>query len=579
MSVDLHDRPSLATPEAPAGAAALGVRDLVVGLRRPPARRGRSVESEAVPIVRGVSLDVPAGEVVGLVGESGSGKTLTALAVAGLLPAGVEVWSGHVDVAGRDVRALAPRERRAHLASHVGVVFQNPTPALNPRLRIGRQVAEALPAGISRRAARDEVARLLRDVGITDVDKTARAFPHELSGGLNQRVVIAMALARSPRLLVADEPTTALDVSVQAQVLDLLDDLRERHGLGVLLVSHDIGVVADRTHRVHVMSEGVVVESGPTREVLERPRHEYTQRLLAAVPSRLERAHARPAVTVSDGPGTADATGASADGAAAGTAPQLVVRDLRRAFALRGAAGRTRHVALDGVDLAIPAGAALGLVGESGSGKTTLARIVVGLEHADSGSVEFEGVDLTRQDRAQRRAWRRDVQYVFQDPYGSLDPRLTVAQTLREPLELTLGLGRREAERAVVDLLDEVELPRAFAQRLPSELSGGQRQRVGIARALATRPRLVVADEPVSALDLSVQARILRLLERLRAERGLTYLFISHDLGVVRFLCDDVVVLRSGRIVEQGRTQDVLDDPQHPYTRALVAAVPGRGTA
>ncbi|UJP39461.1 dipeptide ABC transporter ATP-binding protein [Cellulomonas palmilytica] len=566
MSVDLHDRPSLATLEArPTGTAALAVRDLVVGLERPAARRGAAGrDSEPVPIVRGVSLDVPAGSVVGLVGESGSGKTLTALAVAGLLPAGVEVWSGGVDVVGRDVRALAPRDRRAHLAAHVGVVFQNPTPALNPRLRIGRQVAEALPAGTPRRAAREQVAQLLRDVGIDDVAKTAHAFPHELSGGLNQRVVIAMALARSPRLLIADEPTTALDVSVQAQVLDLLDDLRERHGLGVLLVSHDIGVIADRTHHVHVMSQGVVVESGPTRDVLERPQHEYTQRLLAAVPSRLERARVTPRAS---------------SPAADEVAPQLVVRDLRRAFALRGAHGRTRHVALDGVDLTIRQGAALGLVGESGSGKTTLARIVVGLERADSGTVEHDGLDATRLDRAQRRAWRRDVQYVFQDPYGSLDPRLTVAQTLREPLELTLGLSRREAERQVADLLDEVELPRAFAQRLPGELSGGQRQRVGIARALATRPRLVVADEPVSALDLSVQARILRLLERLRAERGLTYLFISHDLGVGRFLCDDVVVLRAGRIVEQGRTRDVLDDPQHPYTRALVAAVPGQGTA
>jgi len=540
---------SLVLDAPPVTAVTLTVRGLTVGLTGRPE-----------PLVHGVDLDVREGETVGIVGESGSGKTLTALAVAGLLPWGIEVRGGDVEVGGRSVLDLPERAARTHLADHLGVVFQNPTPSLNPRLRISTQVIEALPAGTGRAEARERAADLLRLVGIDDVHKTLHAFPHELSGGLNQRVVIALALARSPRLLVADEPTTALDVSVQAQVLDLIDGLKERLGLGVLLVSHDIGVIADRTDRVHVMSAGRIVESGPTAQVLGNPQHEYTRRLLAAVPSRLvrERVPEPPAVST----------------------PQVSVRDLRRAFVVRGANGRRRHVALDGVDLDVARGQALGIVGESGSGKTTLARILVGLETADSGSVQFEGTDLRSFDRAQRTRWRREVQYVFQDPYGSLDPRLTVGQTLREPLELNhVDIARRDVSARIDSLLDEVELPRGFRDRLPSELSGGQRQRVGIARALASDPSLVVADEPVSALDLSVQARILQLLARLRAERGLTYLFISHDLGVVRYLCDDVLVLRDGVVVERGRTDAVLEHPEHPYTQALVAAVPGRSHA
>ena len=532
----------------------LRVTGLTIGLD--PAR---SPLSGAAPLVRDVSLSVPAGRSVGLVGESGSGKTLTALAVAGLLPPAIRVESGTVGLAGHDVLGLPPRQAREHLSATVGVVFQNPTPSLNPRMRIVKQLREALPARTPRRAARERIAELLRLVGITDIAKTLAAFPHELSGGLNQRVVIAMALARDPKLLIADEPTTALDVSVQAQVLDLVDELRDRLGLGVLLVSHDIGIIADRTDDVYVMSDGVIVESGPTREVLRDPQHEYTKQLLAATPSRLEpvRLKAKPA---DDTPPA-----------------QLTLRDVRRGFVVRGSTGRVRHIALDGVDLTLTRGQAMGLVGESGSGKTTLARIVVGLDRADTGQVHYDGIPLHAMDRTQRRRWRREVQYIFQDPYSSLDPRLTVAQTLREPLELNHdGLSRAKVSRRIDALLDEVELPRGFRERHPSELSGGQRQRVGIARALASEPKLVIADEPVSALDLSVQERILRLLARLRAERDLTYLFISHDLAVVRYLCDDIVVLRHGRVVERGHTTDVLQRPEHPYTRALVDAIPGR---
>ncbi|MFI5914501.1 dipeptide ABC transporter ATP-binding protein [Dactylosporangium sp. NPDC051541] len=505
----------------------LDVRDLSIGL-----------ESNPAVLVDRVSLRLAAGRTVGLVGESGSGKTLTAMAVAGLLPPAVRITGGTVTVAGRDVRGLTERSAREHVAAHVGVVFQHPTPSLNPRLRIVKQLVEALPPGTPRAERRERAGELLRTVGIQEVPKTLKAFPHELSGGLNQRVVIAMALARSPKLLIADEPTTALDVSVQAQVLDLIDELRAKLGLAVLLVSHDIGVIADRTDDVYVMSDGAIVESGPTAEVLALPQHDYTRQLLDAQPGRLPpvRATAPP-----EGP------------------PRLEVRNVRRAFG--------RHTALDGVDLTLHRGQALGLVGESGSGKTTLARIIVGLERADSGTVTPLG----------GRQWRREVQYIFQDPYSSLDPRLTVAQTLREPLELNhVGVARADIPGRIDALLDEVELPRGFRDRLPSELSGGQRQRVGIARALASEPSLIVADEPVSALDLSVQARILRLLARLRAEHGLTYLFISHDLAVVRYLCDDVVVLRAGRVVEHGPTDEVLERPAHPYTRSLLDAIPGR---
>ncbi|WP_109525793.1 MULTISPECIES: dipeptide ABC transporter ATP-binding protein [Nocardia] len=514
-------------------------------------------------VVDGVSLSVHAGETVGLVGESGSGKTMTALGLAGLLPRGAAVDSGRITLSGIDLAALTDRRRARVRAERLGVVFQNPTASLNPRLTIATQLLEALPRTAGSRARRRaRAAELLGRVGITEVGKTLGAFPHELSGGLNQRVVIALALARDPALLIADEPTTALDVSVQAQVLDLIDRLKDELGLGVLLVSHDIGVIGDRTDRVHVMSQGRIVESGPTRRVLHAPEHEYTRELLAATPALLRRAPAEPVKTTAE--------------------PLVRVCDVRRAFpvAVPGRLRKARHVALHGVSLDIPSGAAVGIVGESGSGKTTLARQIVGLDRPDDGMIEYDGVPPDRLDREAARRWRRAVQYVFQDPYGALDPRLTVERSIAEPLELNgVDLSGTTVPDRVRELLGEVELPPSFARRLPRELSGGQLQRVVIARALANDPRLVVADEPVSALDLSVQARILRLLERLRRERGLTLVFISHDLAVVRFLCDHVVVMERGRIVESGPTEQIYTAPAHPYTRALLAAVPGTSIA
>lgn len=531
----------------------LEIRDLNISVRQGEDRS---------PVVRGVSLDVYAGETVGIVGESGSGKTMTALGLVDLLPRAARIDSGRIVLGGLDVTALDPRARRRALSADVGVVFQNPTASLNPRLTMSTQLVEALPRSFgTTRARRARAAELLYAVGIPDVAKTLSAFPHELSGGLNQRVVIALALARTPKLLVADEPTTALDVSVQAQVLDLIDRLKDEFDLGVLLVSHDIGVIADRTQRVNVMNDGIIVESGRTRDVLDAPTEEYTRALLAATPSRLVRTDQRDRSTEIG-------------------RPIVNVDGVRREFAVT-APGKLRkvlHSALAGVDLTIRSGQALGIVGESGSGKTTLARQIVGLDVPDSGKILFEGVDLRELDPASTGRWRREVQYIFQDPYGSLNPRLTVEQSISEPLRYN-GVdlrGRTIAER-VGTLLDEVELPRSYATRVPGQLSGGQRQRVGIARALANDPAVIVADEPVSALDLSVQARILALLQRLRAERGLTLILISHDLAVVRYLCDDVVVMRHGVIVEQGRTNEVYDDPQHEYTRTLLNSVPGLG--
>jgi peptide/nickel transport system ATP-binding protein len=512
-------------------------------------------------VVDGVSLTVRSGEIVGLVGESGSGKTLTAMAVAGLLPPAAEVAGGSIRLAGRDLLTLTSGERRRVLAEQIGVVFQNPTVALNPRLTIGAQVREALPTRyrFRRAAANRRAVELLDLVGIPDAARRLAYYPHELSGGLNQRVVIALAIARGPKLLIADEPTTALDATIQAQVLDLIDRLKGQFGLGVLLVSHDIAVIGDRTDRVAVMHGGRIVEHGRTVPVLAEPEHEQSRRLLAAARSLDV---LPPAVA-----GNPDEP------------PLLLVDGVQRVFPVVGARRRSPAIrAVDGVSLSVNAGQALGIVGESGSGKTTLARIVVGLDRPSAGRITFGGREPDRLPVAERRLWRRDVQYIFQDPYSALDPRLTVEQIIAEPIELSGTQAERADKRERIGaLLDEVGLTQTFRTRYPSQLSGGQRQRVVIARALALGPRLVVADEPVSALDLSVQATILDLLRRLRETRGLTYLVISHDLSVIRSLCSEVIVMTGGRVVESGATAEVFADPSHPYTATLLRSIPGRG--
>jgi peptide/nickel transport system ATP-binding protein len=505
----------------------------------------RVATSDGAELVHGVDFTLVAGRSVGIVGESGSGKTLTAMAVAGLLPAGVRATAGSIRLNGTEIFDRDEATRRALLRDHFGVVFQNPAVSLNPRLTIGRQLREALP----RDAERTRSLELLERVGVPRPADRLRAFPHELSGGLNQRIVIAMAIARSPRVLIADEATTALDVSVQKQVLDLIDDLRRELDLGVIIVSHDIGVIADRADELLVLNDGAVVEAGPTADVLQAPAHAYTRTLLAAVPSM-------------------DAASPTATPPAA---ERLIeVRGVTREFSAHGTIR-----AVDDVDLALHAGQALGVVGESGSGKTTLARIIVGLDHGYSGDLLVRGARVEGHRVARRRRVLRDIQYVFQDPYAALDPRQSVREIIAEPIELA-GTPEQRVRKGqlVAELLDAVRLPHTFVERRPRQLSGGQRQRVVIARALALEPAVLVADEPVSALDLSVQAAILDLLATLRADRKLTYLVISHDLAVINQLCTDVVVMRDGAIVERGRTQDVFTNPQHAYTRALVDAIP-----
>ncbi len=542
-----------------------------------------------VEAVRGVSLEVHPGEVVALVGESGSGKSTTAHAVVGLLPETGRIAGGRIDLgddertslelASLPVRAW-PRVRGAR----IGLVPQDPGVALNPVQRVGDQVAEALRihARAGRREAHAQAVEILRAVGIDEPQARARQYPHELSGGMRQRVLIGIALACEPELVVADEPTSALDVTVQRRVLDLLADLTSRTGTAVLLITHDLAVAADRAERIVVMKDGEVVETGPTARVLSDPQHPYTRELLAAAPGL--RAAQRPGTAPlpderDRGSSSRVQVRARAVAADLPTPPAgglLVVDGLRKTFRIGGRRSGASVRAVDDVSFSVPRGSAFALVGESGSGKSTTARLVLDLERADAGSVRFDGVDVAGARDDALRTLRRRTQLVHQNPYASLDPRFTVGQVVDEPLRAhRVGTAAQRRDR-VAELLDQVRLPAALARRRPGELSGGQRQRVAIARALALDPDLLVLDEPTSALDVSVQARVLDLLADLRAQRGLTYLFISHDLAVVRQVADEVGVMSAGRLVETGPVDQVFDHPQHPYTVELVGAIPGR---
>ena len=509
-------------------------------------------------LVRGIDLEVWPGHTLGIVGESGSGKTITASAIADLLPGALDFGLDTFELAGRSVPDLSARERRAWIRRHIGVVFQNPVAALNPRLTIGAQVHEALPRELRGRRERwARVVELLDQVGIPAAAERLHAYPHELSGGLNQRVVIAIAIARNPVLLIADEPTTALDVSVQARVLDLIDGLKRDLGIGVLLVSHDIGVIAERADAILVMRSGRAVEQGPAAHLLDHPVQAYTRDLIAAAPDL-----------------RAPALRADRDDSEI----VLEARELRRDFPLPRGLGRRRYRrALDGVSLTIRDGDSIGLVGESGSGKTTFARALVGLDTGATGQVRYGGSPVHELSGGRRREWRRNVQYIFQDPYGAIDPRLTVRAAIAEPIEISgTPAERAQIDERVTALMREVELDPALADRRPGTLSGGQRQRVVIARALALDPRVLVADEPVSALDLTVQAAVIDLLRRLQRSRSLSLVLISHDLAVVKSLCARIVVLRNGVVVEQGDAEEVFDAPAHEYTRELLAAIPTR---
>ncbi|MEF3114886.1 ABC transporter ATP-binding protein [Streptomyces chrestomyceticus] len=644
--------PLSATVSPPSGTAAplLSVEDLHVEITG----RGRTVHA-----LDGVHLDLAPGEALGLVGESGCGKTMTALSVLGLLPPGGRITGGRIlfrdsggaygtgDTRGTggdgttDLAAAPAPVLRDVRGNTVGMVFQDPLTSLNPTMTIGAQVAEPLllHKEITRRQAWAKAEETLRLVGMPQPAERMRNYPHQLSGGMRQRVAIAMALVCEPRLLIADEPTTALDVTTQHQILELVDDLRTRLGMAMILVTHDLGVIAKRVDRVAVMYGGKVAERAGVHRLFTTPRHRYTQALLAALPERAagerttlatipglpptlvtrpvgcrfaprcafatdrcrteepvldgEAGHAyacfHPVREEADGRAgdSTPARAASVPGpegngpaptAPVGHEPLLTLTDVTKYYALHAGPftrrkGAREVGAVAGVSLTVTRGETFGIVGESGCGKSTLGRMAVGLEAPTGGTIRFAGRAIGALTRRELRAHRRDVQLMFQDSYASMDPRMRVGTILREPLVIQ-GIGDRAAQqRRVAALLDDVGLPRAAVDRYPHEFSGGQRQRLGLARALALAPSLVVADEPVSALDVSVQAQILNLMRDLQRDKGLTYLFISHDLAVVRHLADTVGVMYLGKLVETGPARDVFERPLHPYTRGLLDTV------
>ncbi|QAY63057.1 ABC transporter ATP-binding protein [Xylanimonas allomyrinae] len=535
--------------------------------------KGLEVAYGSRTVVHGVDLEIRRGEKVALVGQSGSGKSTLVAALLDLLPGAGRVTAGTVLL--DDVLLLGegadPAQVAAARGPRIGLVPQDPATNLSPTMRVGDQVADALRYGTKDRgglrggARRRRVVELFDEAGIPDPARRSRQYPHEFSGGMRQRVLIARALAREPELLVADEPTSALDVTVQRRILDHLQGLVDARGTALLLVTHDLGIAADRADRIVVMLDGRVVEDGDPDQVLRDPRHEYTRRLIDSAPSVTAAKAISARVEVTGMPG--------APGDDAPRPDVVTVRDVVKEFAVRGS--RTKVRAVDGVSFTVPRGTTTALVGESGSGKTTISRILLGLETATSGTALVNDTDLSTCTRRERRAVRRTVQPVFQDPYGSLDPTHTVHRLVDEPLRV-LGVGDRlSRRRRVAELLDQVALPTDVLHRRPGELSGGQRQRVAIARALAPEPALLVCDEAVSALDVLVQDQVLALLADLQQQLGVSYLFITHDLAVVRQIADNVVVLRHGSVAESGSVDDVFLSPQSDYTRELLGAIPG----
>ncbi|PSL00294.1 peptide/nickel transport system ATP-binding protein [Murinocardiopsis flavida] len=549
----LHD-------DAPDVAPVLGLDGLSVDFR---------LGGEWVPAVKGVSFGVRPGEILAVVGESGSGKSVSTMAVLGLLPPNTR-RSGGIRLAERDLLRATVAEMLAVRGREVAMIFQEPMTALNPVYTVGEQIVEAIRCHqrVTKAAARKRAVELLTLVNMPEPEVRADSYPHQLSGGQRQRAMIAMAISGDPKVLIADEPTTALDVTVQAEILDLLRDLRHRLGSAIVVITHDMGVVADLADRVVVMREGEVVEEADVHTLFASPRHDYTRRLLDAVPHlgrtrtgagrRPERAAAR------DSP--ADPGGGAAD-----RDTTLVLDDVVLEYP--GRLGRRGYRAVHGVSLDIERGEILGLVGESGSGKSTIGRAVVGLLRPVSGSIGVCGLG-GRLNRAQRLRLSRTVAMVFQDPASSLNPRASIGDSIAEPFRLHRVLSGAPLTTRVGELLESVELPASWRDRYPHELSGGQRQRVGIARAIALEPELLIADEPTSALDVSVQARVLDLFLDLQQRLGFSALFISHDLAVVETLADRIAVLRDGRLVELGKREQVLHAPKEDYTRDLIAAAP-----
>ena len=529
-----------------------------------------SIEGLSVPIpgdgdrpfaVESIDLVLQAGEILCVVGESGSGKSITANAVMGLLPEGMRPAAGRIVFQGRDLLALSEAELRKLRGRAIGMIFQEPLSALNPVMRIGAQIAEVLEVHGAGDAARIErrVLELLEVVGLPEPRVIRHAYPHRLSGGQRQRVMIAMALALEPALLIADEPTTALDVTTQAQILALIRSIQRSEcdvegGMAVLFITHDFGVVAEIADRVAVMEKGVLVEVGPVAQVLDAPAHPYTRRLIAAVPRR--RADARAAV--------------------AETAPLLEVHNLRKAYhGGSGWFGRRVVQAVDDVTFSVRRGETVGIVGESGSGKSTIGKCVLKLTAIDGGRILFEGRDIAPLTAHEFRPLRRHIQMIFQDPFASLNPRQTVGRIVADG-PVASGTSRAAAETRARQLLALVGLEPSSFDRYPNEFSGGQRQRVGIARALALDPQVLVADESVSALDVSVQAQVLALLHDLQQRLQIALVFITHDLRVAARICDTILVMHRGRVVERGSPSQIFDRPEHPYTQRLIAAVPGQ---
>ncbi|MCP8998535.1 ABC transporter ATP-binding protein [Pseudarthrobacter sp. RMG13] len=522
-----------------------------------------------VQAVRNAHLTIMPGETVAIVGESGSGKSTTALAAIGLLPNNGAVSGGQILLDGEDI-AHASEKRMIELRGNtIGMVPQDPMSNLNPVWKIGYQVKETLRAN-GRPSGPDDIAKVLEQAGLPDAHRRANQYPHEFSGGMRQRALIAIGLSCQPRLLIADEPTSALDVTVQRQILDHLDTMTTELGTAVLLITHDLGLAAERADKVVVMYRGQVVESGPSLELLQNPRHPYTKRLVESAPSLASR---RIQVAKELGVEAIDLLAPTEEPAADHV---LKIQDLRKVYKLRQGLGKaTDFAAVDGVSFDVTRGTTTAIVGESGSGKSTVAKMVLQLEKPTEGKILFDGVDTAALKPAELFKFRRRVQPIFQDPYGSLDPMYNIFRTIEEPLRVHKIGNKASRVKKVRELLDQVSLPQSSMQRFPNELSGGQRQRVAIARALALDPEVIICDEAVSALDVLVQAQVLNLLADLQANLGLTYLFITHDLAVVRQIADHVCVMEKGKLVETGSTDDVFESPQQEYTKALLNAIPG----
>ena len=526
----------------------LSIRNLTVAL---------PVHIERANAVENLSFDVRPKEILCVVGESGSGKSITSLATMGLLSSSLKVTSGEIEFEGRNVLDLDPNEHNALRGDRMAMIFQEPMTALNPAYPVGEQIEEVFRVHRSYGKAerRKRTLKLLEEVHLPDPERLFGSYPHQLSGGQRQRIMIAMALALDPKLLIADEPTTALDVTTQAQILKLLKQLNARHDAGIMFITHDFGVVAEIADRVVVMRQGEIVEQGTADEVLNNPQHAYTRALIDAVPRRMEEGED----VASENPVVID------------------VQGLKKTFHTAGTLfkkSRTVHAVKD-ISFQVRRGETLGIAGESGSGKTTLVRCLMRLIDPDSGKIDISGVDFASQTSAELRKHRQDIQIVFQDPYGSLNPRRTIGSQLIQGA-VNFGVPREEAWRRVYELLEIVRMPKYSVHRYPSQFSGGQRQRLCIARALVVNPKVLIADEAVSALDVSIQREVLKLINDIRDRLGLTVIFITHDLRVAAQVCDEVLVMKHGEVVERGGVSQIFNAPQNDYTKALIAAQPGQ---